>query len=211
MSTKRHKSRRPKAHHHKRIPNRIKEEVLQLRAMGHTRNEVAVKTLLGYSSIEYIEAQAKNDPEMMRKARAGALIALAGRVNEKALLALEKVTEDSLTHDRVEVRDKEGKLVAVNHSGPNGAQIATAVGILVDKSEKLQDRADQLLAGTEGALTPEKIGELLDSVKGRISRLSLHTDMGGVQQKLELITKNYDPGDDEAEEIDADYEILDDD
>ena len=166
------KSRRPKNRHHKKITISEKENALKLRAMGFTRNKTAEKTNLSYSTVEMIERKAKDDPELVKRARAQAMLEMAGQVNEKVQTALDQITPDSLRHDRVEVHNADGKLVEVKHSGPNGAQIATAAGILIDKADKLQENADKLLGGESGALTPDNITSLLDSVKGRISQRS---------------------------------------
>jgi hypothetical protein len=141
--------------------------------MGMTYNEICDKTTLGYGTVEYICTKwAPANPEPVKIARAKALEALAERVNEKAMLAISHITPDSLTHDRIEHYDKEGKLVGVSHSGPTGQQIALTAGILIDKVKVLEDKAAVLRGETPNDLGPDSFAALLESINGRVHKLT---------------------------------------
>lgn len=188
MSHTRHRSKRPKTKHHRRIPPETKELIIQMRAMGMTYNQIADKTCIGYASIENTCTKwAQSNPEPVKAARARALEALAERVNEKAVLALEHITPDSLTHDRVEHYDAEGKLVGVSHSGPTGQQIALTAGILLDKATGLEQKAIAMRGGTPLEYTPDSFAKLLDSISSRVTRLTqINTtaDLSGIQARI---------------------------
>ena len=188
MSKARHKSRRPKGKRHKRIPIHQKELVIQLKSMGLTYNEVANRAKLGYATCEWICTKwAKDNPDSVKTARAQAMEALAGKLNEKALLALDHITPDSLTHDRIVRRDEDGNVTAVIHSGPTALQSATAAGILLDKSEKAMDKAAIMRGETPDTLGPGSLHALLDSIKGRMTRLTqvnADIDTGAIQAHI---------------------------
>ena len=188
MSSEKHRSRRPAKDHHRKIHPSIKETCLQLRAMGHTYNEIAKKTTLGFGTVEYICTKwADAQPEVVKRARARAMEELAARVNEKAVMALNQITPDSLTHDRIEHFDDSGKLVGVSHSGPTGQQIAVAAGILLDKAKVLEDKAAILRGESPTALSPDSFGALLNSINGRVSRLTqlnANIDLSGITARI---------------------------
>jgi hypothetical protein len=142
MSKERHKSRRPEHKRHRRIPLETKELCIQLKHMGYKYNDIALRTHLGYSTIENICTEwAMSNPESVKAARAKALEELAGRLTEKAVLAIESITPDSLTHDRIVHKDKDGNITGVSHSGPTGQQIAITAGVLLDKVTALEGKA----------------------------------------------------------------------
>ena len=206
----RHKSRRPKDKHRKKIPNSTKESVLQLRHMGHTYNQIASKTNLCYQSVEHIITKwAPGNPDRVKKARAKAMEELATRVTDKAIEALDNITKDSMTHDRVEQRDKSGKLIGVQHSGPNAVQLATMYAIMQDKAMGLLDKAAQLRGEGPDTLSPDDFATLLASIESRVTRLSevkADIDTGQIVARVAELKEVV--GDQEL--IPADYEVLED-
>lgn len=204
---KRHKSRRPKTRHRKKLTIAEKEKVLQLRYEGYTYNEIALRTNFGYSTIETICTKwPDTNPENVKAARARAAEALALKMTEKAILALDHITPDSLTHDRIEHYDANGKLTGVSHSGPTGLQNSTTAGILVDKAHAMQDRAAQLRGEAPKSLGPSDFAGLLDSIRGRVSRLThlnANLDTGAIEARIVEIENNN--------AIPADYEVVRDD
>lgn len=173
MSKTRHKSRRPDSKKHRRIPLETKELCIQLKHMGYKYNDIALRTHLGYSTIEHIcNEWANSNPESVKLARAKALEELAGRLTEKAVMAIDSITPDSLTHDRIVHKDKEGNVTGVSHSGPTGQQIAITAGVLLDKVTALEGKAAVLRGEQPLALSPDSFGALLESIKGRITKLT---------------------------------------
>lgn len=209
MSKYRNKSRRPPGKRHKKIPNWDKEKVIMLRYAGHTLNDIAKKTNFSYQTVEHILRNQDKDPDMVVRARAAAIRLAAGSILEKSMVALEQITPESLTHDRIEVRDEEGNLKAVNHSGPNGAQIATAYGILRDKADKLLNDADELEArDNRQQLAPGQMKDMLTQLSDRIGRLqavSADIDLSKLTAKINMLGTSI------HEEVDAEYEIVEDD
>jgi hypothetical protein len=207
MSKARHKSRRPKTKRNRRIPTHQKELVVQLREMGHTYNEIANKAKLGYGTVENICTKwAPANPDNVKKARAEAMEQLAAVANEKAKMALDHITPDSLTHDRIVHTDDEGNITGVSHSGPTAMQIATASGILIDKSQKLQDRAAIMRGETPASLGPGTLTALLESIKGKVTRLSQYNadiDTGAIQAHIIELEDRAD-----AVYADADYQEV---
>jgi len=220
MSKERHKSRRPKSKMHRRIPLETKELCIQLKHMGYKYNEIAQKTLLGYSTIEHIcNEWALSNPESVKVARAKALEELAGRLTEKAVLALDSITPDSLTHDRIVHKDKDGNITGVSHSGPTGQQIAITAGVLLDKVTALETKAAALRGETPLALSPDSFGALLESIKGRVTKLTAinaNADLSGITARIVELTPygDDDDGTSSPEEDsyvsvqDADYEEM---
>ena len=206
----RHKSRRPKTQQKRPILNSVKETAVQLRAMGHTYNEIADKTNISYQSVENIlKKWAPNNPERVKKARAKALEELAGELTAKAREALDHITPDSMTHDRVVRRNEAGEIIAVQHSGPNGLQLTTQAGILIDKAMSVQDKAAQLRGENTGTLGPSDFAQLIETINGRINRLTdlkVDFDAGKLQaQVIELADRAQ-----LNESIPADFEVLED-
>ena len=208
MSKHRHRSRRPKGQKKRRILNSVKEEVIQLKAMGLKYNDICDKTNLGYSTVEHIVTKwAPNNPDRVLKARAAAMEALAERVSEKALLAIESMTPDSMTHDRVEQLDKEGNVVSVQHSGPTGPQLAVMAGILVDKQIILTDKASQLRGEGPELLNPTDFAALMASITERVTRLTevkADFDTGAIQARIIELKEQVQ--DDQS--LEADFEVL---
>lgn len=211
MSKNRNKSRRPKNKRHRRIPIETKELVLQYRSLGVTINDIAKKTLLSYPTVEYILRRYHSEsPESAKIARAKALDVLAAKVNEKALMALDHITEDSVTHDRVVTYNEDGTIKSISHSGPTGQQIALTAGILLDKAAQMDQRAAVLRGEAPLELGPDGFEALKSSILGRISKLteiSGDINMGTFKARV-LELKN--DADELAEEnmVDADYEEI---
>jgi len=208
MSRKKHRSRRPPGQKKKRILNSVKEEVVQLKAMGLKYNDIADKTNLGYSTIEHICTKwAPNNPDRVKLARARAMEALAERVSEKALLAIESMTPDSMTHDRVEHHNAEGTLIGVSHSGPTGPQLAVMSGILVDKNILLLEKAAKLRGEDQELLNPTDFAALISRIGDRVTRLTevrADIDTGAIQARIVELSDQID--DDTA--VDADFEVI---
>ena len=208
MSKKRHRSRRPKGKKNKRILNSVKENVIQLRAMGTKYNDIADKTNLGYSTVEHICTKwAESNPDRVKLARARAMEELAGRLQEKALEALDNITVDSMTHDRVEQFNAAGQLIGVQHSGPNAPQLATASAILVDKSILANEQAAKLRGEQSDSLGPTDFVNLIESIANRITRLqhvNADLDTGELMSTvIDLKEQVQDQG-----EIPADFETI---
>lgn len=215
MSKERHKSKRPKQKFHRRIPIATKELCVQYKHMGLTYNQIADKTLLGYSTVENIcSVWANNNPDSVKQARAKALEELAGKLTEKAVLAIDNITPDSLTHDRIVHYDKEGNVTGVSHSGPTGQQIAITAGVLLDKVTALEAKASALRGETPLALSPDSFAELLKTVQGRITKLTsinANVDLSQIQARIVELSATPE-GEADWEEIqsvqDAEYEEM---
>jgi hypothetical protein len=133
--------------------------------------------------------------------------ALAERVSEKALLAIESMTPDSMTHDRIETKDAQGNVVAVQHSGPTGPQLAVMAGILVDKQIILTDKASQLRGEGPELLNPTDFAALMASIAERVTRLSevkADIDTGAITARIIELKEQIQ--DDQS--IEADFEVL---
>ncbi len=207
MSKYRPKSRRRKNKAGKQIKPIAREEVLILREMGLTLPEVCNKTLLGYGTVVKIISDAENDSDAIRIARAKALERASGMVMEKAAMAFDHLTPDSLKHDRIEELDDAGNLVRVHHSGATAQQIVTTGSIALDQSIKMQKRAEELRANRTETLTPETVRDLLKDIKGsvvRIKMMDVEFDASAVEQQLEQANVDLD-----SEPVEADYEIVD--
>jgi hypothetical protein len=208
---KRPRSSRPKSKFHKRLNNAEKETILALRYSGETIKAIALKTKFSHSTCSDIIAKANRDPEMIIRARAEAARLVGSQLGTKVQMAIDSITPESLQHDRVEVRDAEGNLKEVKHSGANGAQIATAVGILIDKQDKMMQTAEKLDAGgSTKQLGPGQLGDMLASLVervGKLQSLNVDLDLDGVQAKIALIAAET-PAE-EDEQIETDYEVLD--
>lgn len=215
MSHTRYKSRRPKNKARHKIKPETKELIIQLKAMGLTYNQIVEKTTIGYATCEYIVTKwAPNNPEVVKIARAKALEELASKVNEKAILALEHITPDSLTHDRIVHKDAEGNVTGVSHSGPTGQQIAITAGVLLDKSAALEQKAAQLRGIDQTTLGPSNVTSLLESIKGRVKRLTeinANLDLSQINAKIVefedagvLLTDS----DEDDGYLPADYEVV---
>lgn len=206
MSSSRPKSRRPKNKRHRRIPPLTRENAIMLREMGHTLKDICNKTQLSYGTVRDIINKKDDDPDMVKRARARALEAAANAAGEKASMALESITPDSLKHDRIEIRDAEGNLREVKHSGPTAMQNATTYGILTDKAIKLQDRAAEMRGERRVELSPDSIGELIGSLLGRIENIenlniNIGSDLSPLKDKL---------ADLQDKAVDAQFEEVDD-
>lgn len=189
---KRHSRRRKKR---RKLTTRDKMSIVQYREMGHTYNEIADKLQCAFQTVEYtLKTWAKQHPDEVKEARVSALRELAARCNVSALRAIDHITDDSLTHDRVEVRDAEGNITEVKHSGPTGLQIATTAGIMIDKGLKAVELADKLESGLAGASEDsiDDVTEIILRVSNTARKLGVSIDLG-------------DSGDDE---VPADYEVL---
>jgi len=131
---------------------------------------------------------------------------LASKVNEKALMALDHITEDSVTHDRIVHKDKDGNITGVSHSGPTGQQIALTAGILMDKAAQMDQRAAALRGEAPLELGPDGFEALKRSVLGRISKLTEITgdvNMGTFTARIMELEHN-----EEENVVDADYEEI---
>ena len=205
----RYKSNRPKRKQHTKIPLKTRMDVVQLKAMGLTYNEVAAKTKISYQSVENIVTKwAPQNPDKVKIATAKALEELAGTVTGKAKQALEHITEDSMTHDRIVHTNAQGTVTGVSHSGPNALQLATTAGILIDKAGGLRDKASQLRGENTGTLGPSDFAQLISSIQGRMSRLTeVKADLntGDLQARITEFETMLDNG----EEVPAEYEVLD--
>lgn len=173
--------------------------IVQMIDMGHTHKEVAKKVgcceqTVGYTMKNWVPTH----PEEARVARAQATTALAQRFRGIAVDALGQVTKDSLTHDRVEIRDADGKLVGVQHSGPTGQQIMTAAGIAIDKALKLDETSERIMAdGDVGDTASAKtVADLVASITKLSGKLKIEVDLSDVNQN---------------ESVEADYETIEDD
>lgn len=159
-----------------------KETILAYRYQGMTYNEIAKLIGCSYEAVEYtVNVWAPKSPEKVKLARAKAAEHVADLATNRAILALDAITEDSLKHDRIEHYNDAGELTSVAHSGPTGLQAATTVGILVDKTEKLRAIGHDLREGRGNtALGPGDMAALLDQIKGRVARISaLQVDFDG--------------------------------
>ena len=210
MSKKRHRSRRPKGQRHKRILNSVKEEIVQLKAMGMKINDIVDKTNIGYSTVQHIcTVWAPNNPDRVKKARAKAFEELAERVTEKAIQALDHITPDSMTHDRVVTKNKDGVVTSVAHSGPNAPQLAVTAGVLIDKGLLLTDKAAVLRGETPDTLDPSNFEALLESIKGRVTRLTevrADIDTGAINARIIELEGAEKPSEDEA--VPADFTVV---
>lgn len=199
-------SKRKESKHHHNLSIPVKEDIHKLRALGFTYNSIASKLGISYATVEYWLKKAKNDPDIIKAARAKAYEEMAGEVTEKAREALQHITPDSLTHDRVVHYDEHGNVKSVAHSGPTGQQIALTYGILQDKAAQLLDRADTIRdGGARGALNPADLKALLESAGGSIKRLQmLNVDIDGLSAVEAQFSEL-------SGQIDAEYEVVEDD
>lgn len=208
MSRKRHRSRRPKDMKKRRILNSVKEEVVQMRALGLTYNDIADKTNLGYGSVEHILRKwSPQNPKRVKAARARAMEEMAEQIGQKTQELLGSITQDSMTHDRVEQFNARGDLVSVQHSGPNAPQLVTAAAIMIDKGLLLQDTAAKLKGEQPVSLGPTDFAQLITSIGERVTRLSeVNADIntGEIQARVIELTSDLD----EDTELPADYEVI---
>lgn len=197
------------------VPNTLREKVIMLRYAGYKWRDICKRTSLSYSTCQDIWRKQDKDPEMVVRARAQAIRESAAELAEKASEALGCLTKDSLTHDRIEVRDKDGNIIDIKHSGPNGAQIATAYGILRDKSDKLLSDADALESMRQNReLAPGRMKEMVAQLSERIGRLqevSADLDLSNLTAKIQMIGEAIDDPQDGNNELEADYEVVDED
>jgi len=208
MSKYRHRSRRPKDKNKRRILNSVKETCVQLKSMGLTYNEIADKTNLGYSTIYHIcNVWAPQNPDRVKQARARALEELAGLVSKKAMEALDHITPDSMTHDRIVQRNANGDITGVQHSGPNSLQLSTQAAILIDKSLVLNDKAGSLRGESPELIGPADFAQLLGSIQDRIKYLTnVKADL--VTGELQARIIEFQDKVNTDTEIPADFELL---
>jgi hypothetical protein len=171
-------------------------EVLVLRHMGFTYPQIADK--IGCSSEaanRTVNQWAKKNPDVVGTALAEAKDRMALELLKKGKLAIDYITPDSLTHDRIEVKDEDGNLIAVHHSGPTALQNATAAGILLDKANALRADAIDLRSGGDGTgYSPDSIRELVKSLGGRVERikkLQIEYETDEVDQLLKAVEAEF--------------------
>lgn len=173
------------------------------RHMGLTLKVICNKTQLAYNTVRDIIKKADNDPEMLQRARARALEEAAMQVNEVAMGVLQHITPDSLTHDRIVIKDENGKVIEVKHSGPTGQSNAITFGVLTDKAHKMQERAEELRGGGHVKLSPDTLSALLDGLStriGNIETLNVNIDLGGLKDRVSTLQSNI---------VEADYTEVD--
>lgn len=188
----------------KHLSNRKKTDIVQFKEMGITHRDIAKRIGCSEQTVEYtLYTWAPSRPDDVKLAHARALREMASKVTEKAMLAFECVTKDSMTHDRIEVRDGGGNLTAVNHSGPTGFQNASAGTQMSKQAQDLLDRAEALEnPEAQSENTADGLAALLESIKGRATSLHLDIDLTGMEKRLEAAG---------VEIADADYEVVDED
>lgn len=209
MSSRRPKSRRRANKKRKPIPIATREEVVMYREMGLKLREICDRTNLGYGTVEYILKKARDDDDLIKRARAQALEKASSVALEKAMAALEHITPDSLTHDRVVRTDDDGNITSVQHSGPTGQQIAVTAGVLLDQAAKQQDRAAMLRGKGPEQLSPDNVKQLIASIGGRIKRLQLldiDIDAESLQARVAQVSSELGM-DNESVEV-ADFEEI---
>lgn len=153
-----------------------KEIVLQAFAVSGSRKKVAEVVGLSYESVCRIIAEARRD-NSLAKARAEASEALAGRIHEKALNALDGITPEDFVTTKIEIKDANGNVTGHRTEGPSLMQKVTALAILVDKESAISQHIAALreqAGGTAGGIPlPGDIASALDAIRNKVSRLRI--------------------------------------
>jgi hypothetical protein len=161
-----------------------KMTIVQLKDMGYTHGQVAKEVGCCEQTVVYtLKNWVPKHPEEVRVARANAVLAYAQKFRGKALEAMENVTKDSMTHDRIEVRDADGNITEVKHSGPTGMQIMTVAGIAIDKALKLDEVAQNILNESELDTTDsaESVAALVANIAKLSGKLKIEVDLTAIE------------------------------
>ena len=189
-----------KKHHTRRsgnkrnLSNREKMDICQWRDVGLTYNEIANKLQCSYQTVERVITKwAPDNPAMVQKARANALVIMAGQVGEKAQMALRALSEDTLVHDRVEVYNDAGKLVDVRHSGATAIQIANVADRMFIRQQEMLEKATDLEEDLNRADTDDESAEgiaaLTAAIMAQAKSLNITVELG--DKKVEADEADY--------------------
>lgn len=150
-----------------------KEIILQSFAISGSRKKVAEVTGLSYESVCRIISAARQE-NTLAPARAAASEALAGKIHERALTAIDNLTPEDFKTERVITRDAEGNITKVQEFGPSLMQKVTALAILVDKEAAITSHIAALRATTAsggGIPLPGDVQSAIDAIRGKVARL----------------------------------------
>jgi DNA-binding transcriptional MerR regulator len=170
------------------LTDKEKLKIIQMRDMGFTLKEITEDIGCNFNTTRHVlKTWAPGNTELVRHARADLLEEFAGKLLGKASQALDYITPESMTHDRVEVRDDEGNLVEVKHSGPTGFQNSNIVGHLTERALKLRESAAALRGEKveEGPKNIADVGALLDSIGKRAKSLNIDIQLEELREEVE--------------------------
>jgi len=156
--------------------------------MGFNQREIAEQVGCSYSCVRYtLKNWAPANTEAVRAARADVLEEFAGKLLGKASEALDHITPESMTHDRIEVRDESGALTEVKHSGPTGFQNSNIVGHLAAQALKLRETASDLRGEKKesGPTNIGDVGDLLESIGKRAKSLNIDIQLDDLREEVE--------------------------
>jgi len=152
-----------------------REIVLQAFAVSGSRKKVCEVVGLSYMTVCKIVQEARKDTSLA-KARANAGEALAGKIHDRALLALDNLTPADFKTTRIELHDKDGNLTGIKEIGPSLMQKVTALAILVDKEAAISQHIATLreaAGGSTGIPLPSDVQSTIDAIRTRVSRLRI--------------------------------------
>lgn len=152
-----------------------REIILQAFAISGSRKKTCEVVGLSYITVCRIIAEARKD-NSLSKARANASEALAGKIHDRALLALDNLTPADFKTTRIELKDKDGNLTGVKEIGPSLMQKVTALAILVDKEAAISQHIATLresAGGNAGIPLPSDVQSTIEAIRSRVSRLRI--------------------------------------
>jgi len=185
-----------------KLTDKEKLIIVQKRDMGFDMREIAEDIGCHYQTVRYVRKNwAPANTEAVRAARADLLEEAAGRFLGKSMEALEYITPDSMKHDRIEVKDENGKVIEVRHSGPTGFQNSNIVGHLAAQALKLRDAAAALRGEKveEGPKNIADVGALLDSIGKRAKSLNIDIQLDDLRDEVEATFEEVEDADSSEE------------
>ena len=171
-----------------------KMKIIQLRDIGLPQNEIAHEIGCSRQTVIYtLKNCAPANVESVKKARADVLAEYAGKLMAKATEALDHITPESMTHDRIEVFDEKGELIEVKHSGPTGFQNSNIAGQLINQALKMQDkelelRGERVESGPSGI---EDVSKLLESIGKRATSLNIDIKMDELREEVKAVEAEF--------------------
>jgi transposase-like protein len=163
----------------KRLTPTDKEWIWQTyNVMGKNKSATAKKCGFAYPTIikviKEIEEQNAADPKT-RESRADTLQDLQNRIQVKADVILDSITDEDLKSGRIVTRDEEGNITAVKEYGPSILQKATSYGIVQDKRRVVFDNEMALRQDEQSGklLTPQDIAGMDKAILASVERIGI--------------------------------------
>lgn len=155
-----------------------KEELFQTYAIVQNKSEVARRMGIAPQTVGRILEELQADPDKeVRENRANITARMVGRIQNKASEVLDSITPEDLKSGRIEIHDKNGKIIGYKQYGPRLTEKAIAFGIITDKIGVTSGYERALKADyLSGALMmPNDVLGLENAIKAKLKSLKFMT------------------------------------